>query len=250
MKRLILALLFLIGLAHPVNAAVTAAQAATSATRSSTQNKALAYGSNVVAGDLLVAAVGWSGFSADDASATDTQGNTWAIAGAKKIDSGEGNAVVILWTTAGSSSANTVTIAFTNHAQSQVTLTLYAYHDSGGGTWGLDGTPTGTTDGSGASPSAGSVTTTAAASAAVAVVVHHFGPTSAGTGWTLDHTEDLSGANVYTFSSESRITSSAGAITGDFSSNGGTYAAAIAAWAPSGGGATPETFGFRYRRAM
>lgn len=248
MTRLILGLVLLVVCAEPVQAAVTAAQAATSSTKSSTQNKALAYGSNVVAGNLLVATVGWNGFVTDDASATDTQGNTWVIAGSKQTDSGEGNAVVVFWTTAGSSAANTVSVTFTNHAQTEVTLTLYEYHDSGGGIWSLDGTPTGVNDGaSTTTPSAGSVTTTASASAAVAVLVSHFGTTSAGSGWTQDHTEDLSGTNISTYSSESRITSGAGSITGNWTSGGGAFAAAIAAFKPSAGGGAPD-MEFIYRR--
>jgi hypothetical protein len=169
---------------------------------------------------------------------TDSQGNTWNAL-TQYTEGGNGWSTYLFWVIAGTSAANTVTFTLTSGISGGFGIKLYEVNDAAAGTWGLDGTPTGTTSGFNTNPDVGSVTTTATSSFAVANLVKAQACT-AGSGWTLGHSTTINGTVGTT---EHQITSGSGTINGAFvNATSSGFGGGVAAWKATVGGPGPSTF--------
>lgn len=201
----------------------------------------LAYSSNVTSGNLLVVAASWSNGN-NAGSISDTIGHTWNAL-TRYDEVGNGISTQIWWVAATSSAANTVTVTIAGAAIFGISMNIYEVNASGGGTWSLDGTPTGTS-GNSANPSVGSLAVSSGSFAVCHASIFQ-GTTTNGSGWTLD-SNISNGFNVAT---ESQVPTSAGTLTGNFTNASSTvFVGGVAAWkvTASSGGVTKPMWPMSY----
>lgn len=179
----------------------------------------LAYSSNVVANNLLIAIPFW--YSNATVALTDSQNNAWgnatAISGGSGLDSAS---VQIFFAIAGSSTANTVTATFTGTTPAAQSFALFEFSGNA--------TASPQQDGSGATANAlsTSVTTAQANSMVIGGAISN-GDLSVGSGYTLGPALD-----TFWFEDEeyNLDAGSAGSKTVDFGGAGGTNRIAAAAF--------------------
>jgi hypothetical protein len=125
-----------------------------------TTSTARAFASNVVAGNILIAAISAGGLvgSVPVSSVTDSQGNTWNQVGTA-TQAPAGDYIQIFYAIAGSSAANTVTANFPGSSQGD-TLTIFEFSGNGTTLASLLNTSS-SNSGTSNAPAAGAVTPSA-----------------------------------------------------------------------------------------
>lgn len=231
MKRLLLALAFVLLGALPSQAAIWDFVQSKSVDSGAGTSTTLAYNSNVVAGNLGVAVVRVSDPSPQNPQLTDSQGNTWTR---HLIDVGTVDVTLALFSTVfGSSGADTLTLTNTS---SVIRRWAIAEYDAAGQTITIDQTVI--AHGSGTAPTSGSVTTTAASELLVGGI-HGDGSAgdtfTAGTGYTTRETV-FGGGVSFKVALEDRVVSSTGSYVADGTINNSmAWTAGVLTFKASGG---------------
>lgn len=193
----------------------------------------VAYAQNVVAGNLLVAAVMMLPYTRAG-TLTDSQGNTWAAASSRATQSANppNISVQIFYAIAGSSAACTVH-AVPDTSISSDTYAMHVLEFSGYATTSvLDGS--GTTASGGPSSPSSSITTGQANSLIVAATSTNSGAATAGANYTMESTDTFIGYQAVEYDLDA---GAAGSITVNFTDGGaGGWALAAAAFKVATGG--------------
>lgn len=198
-------------------------------TASTGTTRAVTYGSNVTAGNLLIATCIWIGATATTCALTDTAGNTWTgIAGSLGVR-GNGRCQVF-YAPAGSSASNTVTMTTSANVSERVII----IGEFSGLSGSLGSSPT-NNNGSSTNPST-NMTVDAASSLLIGACFSN-STADAGSGWTA-----LGGANQDGNSGEYRTPAGTGSqavsFTQPVSAVWAIGAAEFLASAGGGGGTT------------
>lgn len=235
MKRIVLALIFVLFACLPSRAAIVNVQKIGFSLGNVNSPQSFAYSSNVTAGNHLSIIVGY-GNTGGLVTVTDSLLQTWTKA-KSQVQTSDGGDIELWYFENTAAGADTVTVTYVAAANVRAILLEYSGLAASGS---LDQTNSAQADAS-SSINAGNVTTTQNDELMIAATRDDTNTTfTAGSGWVIE-TEVAAAPNtrlVY----EDRIATVTGTYTGDMTSSGNLlWAAVIATFKGTGGGPPPCT---------